>query len=225
MKKVLLVTHHEYNDIGNISRILYQNFLLTTVSYKHLNKITNKIINSFDLIILFGGKMSANSKSRFIKDEYKFISKIFALNKSTIGICLGAQLIAKFYGSRIIKDRSKRVEVGYRQSLNCEKKFFKKSKMSFLQFHNEGICYNKNMNVLAQGRIFEVDAYKIINKNIYGFQFHPEVNSHMISQWYGNLENIKKGTDKLSNILKDYDRFKLDNYRWLRNTILRILND
>jgi GMP synthase-like glutamine amidotransferase len=81
------------------------------------------------------------------------------------------------------------------------------------------------MNVLAQGRSFEVDAYKIINKNIYGFQFHPEVNSHMISQLYGNLENIKKGTDKLSNILKDYDRFKLDNYRWLRNTILRILND
>jgi len=225
MKKVLLVTHHEYNDIGNISRILYQNFLLTTVSYKHLNKITNKIINNFDLIILFGGKMSANSKSRFIKDEYKFISKIFALNKSTIGICLGAQLIAKFFGSRIIKDRYKRVEVGYRQSLNCEKNFFKKSKMSFLQFHNEGICINKNMNVLAQGRIFEVDAYKIINKNIYGFQFHPEVNSHMISKWYGNLENVKKGTDKLSNILKDYDRFKLDNYRWLRNTILRILND
>jgi len=225
MKKVLLVTHHEYNDIGNISRILYQNFLLTTVSYKHLNKITNKMINNFDLIILFGGKMSANSKSRFIKDEYKFISKIFALNKSTIGICLGAQLIAKFFGSRIIKDRYKRVEVGYRQSLNCEKNFFKKSKMSFLQFHNEGICINKNMNVLAQGRIFEVDAYKIINKNIYGFQFHPEVNSHMISKWYGNLENVKKGTDKLSNILKDYDRFKLDNYRWLRNTILRILND
>ena len=225
MKKVLLVTHHEYNDIGNISRILYQNFLLTTVSYKHLNKIANKMINNFDLIILFGGKMSANSKSRFIKDEYKFISKIFALNKSTIGICLGAQLIAKFFGSRIIKDRYKRVEVGYRQSLNCEKNFFKKSKMSFLQFHNEGICINKNMNVLAQGRIFEVDAYKIINKNIYGFQFHPEVNSHMISKWYGNLENVKKGTDKLSNILKDYDRFKLDNYRWLRNTILRILND
>ena len=169
--------------------------------------------------------MSANSRSKFIKDEYKFISKIFALNKSTIGICLGAQLIAKFFGSRIINDRYKRVEVGYRQSLNCDKNFFKKSKMNFLQFHNEGICYNENMNVLAQGRIFEVDAYKIINKNIYGFQFHPEVNSHMISQWYDNLENIKKGTDKFSNILKDYDRFKLDNYRWLRNTILRILND
>jgi GMP synthase (glutamine-hydrolysing) len=225
MKKVLLVTHHEYNDVGNISKILYKNFFLTTVSYQRLNNITKKIIDQFDLIILFGGKMSANSKSKFIKDEYKFISKIIALNKSIIGICLGAQLIAKFFGSRIIKDKSKRVEVGYRQSLNCDKKFFKYSKMNFLQFHNEGICYNKNMNVLAQGRIFEVDAYKIINKNIYGFQFHPEVNSHMISQWYGNLEKIKKGTDKLSNILMDYDRFKTDNYRWLRNTILRTLND
>ena len=33
------------------------------------------------------------------------------------------------------------------------------------------------MELLSSGNLFCVDAFKIKNKEVYGFQFHPEVTS------------------------------------------------
>ena len=93
--------------------------------------------------------------------------------KPILGICLGAQLIAKIYGSKIYKNKNNFVEIGYRTLIKNDLKFFS-NVSSMLQFHNEGIGFNPYMNVLAFGRIFEIDAFKIKSKKIYGFQFHPE---------------------------------------------------
>ena len=90
--------------------------------------------------------------------------------------------------------------------------------MSFLQFHNEGISKNSSMEIIANGRIFEVDAFKISGQNIFGLQFHPEVTEYMIKNWYNNLKNKKaKGIDKLENILKDHKKYNKVNYSWMEN--------
>ena len=36
-----------------------------------------------------------------------------------------------------------------------------KKNLSFLQFHTEGISFNKNMELLAKGILYEVDSFKI----------------------------------------------------------------
>ena len=40
----------------------------------------------------------------------------------------------------------------------------------FLQFHNEGISINSNMELLSSGNLFNVDAFKI--KNIMSMVFN-----------------------------------------------------
>tara|TARA_B100000965_G_C19563178_1_gene745533 strand:- start:1287 stop:1802 length:516 start_codon:yes stop_codon:yes gene_type:complete len=169
-----------------------------------------------------GGKMSANSKSIHILNEYKFLSKLINLNMNILGICLGAQMISKIYGSKIVSSKNKIIEVGYRKIKTFNNNFVKDG-MSFMQFHNEGITYNKSMNVFAKGRLFEIDAFKIKNKNIYGFQFHPEINEIMIKNWYLNINKKKKGIDKLNNILKDYRKFSVINYYWLNKFLKKII--
>ena len=103
MKKILLVTHHDLSDPGIISSLLHSKYLTCNINYKNLPLLRQIDIKGYTAIIIFGGKMSANSKSRYIKNEYKFLSKAIKLKKTIIGICLGAQIIAKFYGSIIKK--------------------------------------------------------------------------------------------------------------------------
>ncbi len=218
MKKVLIITHHDFADPGIITNILQKDFLLSTINYKKLNKLKINETKSYSLFIFIGGNMSANSKSRHILNEYKFISKLIELNKNILGICLGAQIIAKIYGSKISFSKNQIIEVGYRKT-NLKKE------MHFLQFHNEGISLNPYMEVLAQGRLFDIDAFKIKNKNIYGFQFHPEVNNFMIESWYKDIDKKKKGVDSLKNILRDYKKYNKANYLWINNHLKKILYD
>ena len=97
--------------------------------------------------------------------------------------------------------------------------------MNFLQFHNEGITYNSSMDILARGRLFEIDAFKIKNKNIFGFQFHPEVTNSMIKSWYKDLDMKKIGIDKLDIILKDHNKFNKINLIWIKRILHKLLND
>ena len=224
MKRILLITHHDLGDPGVITNILQKDHLLSTINYKNLQKLRLSEINSFSLFIFIGGNMSANSKSKHILHEYRFLSSLIDLNMNILGICLGAQMIAKIYGSKISYSKNKIIEVGYRKIQSNNHKYFK-SDMNFLQFHNEGIAYNSSMNILARGRLFEIDAFKINNKNIFGFQFHPEVTNSMIKSWYKDLDMKKRGIDKLDIILKDHKKFNKSSLNWIKGILNKILND
>jgi len=222
MKKILLVTHHDLSDPGVIYNLLQSKYLTCNINYKNLHFLKSNDIQEYKSIIIFGGKMSANSKSEYIKNEYKFLSKAIKLKKTIIGICLGAQIIAKFYGSIIQKNLHKEVEIGYRKTKIINKSIIS-GNTKFLQFHNEGISINPNMELLSSGNLFNVDAFKIRNNNIYGFQFHPEVTAKMIMNWYSNLKSIDKGTDTINKILKDHKIYHRKNYFWLNKILNKII--
>ena len=198
MKKVLQIIHSEVADVSVVSKFFQKNHQSSTIFYKNLHFLKKKEIDRFDLFIFHGGKQSANSKSKAISYEYKFLNYLIKKNKSIVGICLGAQLIAKIYGSKISKSENKLFECGYKKNLKKNNKYFKNN-LSFLQFHTEGISYNKNMELLAKGILYEVDSFKIKRKEIYGFQFHPEVTSNTIRRWhdivkkkYPYIENYRR---------------------------------
>ena len=222
MKKVLLITHHETSNIGIISKILSKKYLITSIYFKNIKNLGSNELLGYSAYIFFGGKMSANSQSGGINNEFIFLKKLIKSNKLIIGICLGAQLIAKIYGSKIYKNKNNLVEIGYRKLDKINEKFFK-NVSSMLQFHNEGITYNSHMGIYAKGRTFDIDAFKIKTKKIYGFQFHPEVNESMIKNWYSNLSSIKKGTDNLSKILLDHEKNYEKNYKWLSNFLYKVI--
>ena len=81
MKKILLVTHHDSSDPGIISSLLHSKYIICNINYKNLALLKQSDIKEYTAIIIFGGKMSANSKSRYIKNEYKFLSNAIKLKK------------------------------------------------------------------------------------------------------------------------------------------------
>ena len=222
MKRVLQIIHSEVADISVISKFFQKKHHTSTIFYKNLRFLKKNELDQFDLFIFHGGKQSANSKSKAIAYEYKFLKYIIKLNKPIIGICLGAQLIAKIYGSKISKSKNKVFECGYKKNLKINSKFFKQN-LSFLQFHTEGISFNKNMELLAKGILYDVDSFKIKNKNIYGFQFHPEVTPNTIKRWHDIVKIKYPYIENLNKIMKDFKKYQFQNYNWFQSFLLNLL--
>ena len=115
MKRVLQIIHSEVADVSVVSKFFQKKHKTSTIFYKNLHFLKKKDIDQFDLFIFHGGKQSANSKSKAISYEYKFLNYIIKKNKQIVGICLGAQLIEKIFGSKISKSKTKLFECGYKK--------------------------------------------------------------------------------------------------------------
>jgi len=224
MKKALLINHHSPLDSGTVPHILFNShYFLTTINSHDIKFLDISDIKSYNLVCFFGGRASANDNSFSIKAEFKLIEQLINYTIPIIGICLGAQLIAKFYGSKITNNELNKSEIGYNKVLNPNLKFFDKNNLSFMQFHNQGISFNNSMDILGNGRLFDIDAFKIKNKSIFGFQFHPEVECASISRWYkSNNEPLSNSKNSLSKILKQHAQCKNSNYLWLKKTLLKV---
>ncbi|MDX1764648.1 MAG: type 1 glutamine amidotransferase [bacterium] len=70
-------------------------------------------IDALDWLIVMGGPMSVHDESScsWLPQEQRFIEAAMEAGKTVLGICLGAQLIAKVLGARIYKNRYK--EIGW----------------------------------------------------------------------------------------------------------------
>jgi len=99
-----------------------------------------------------------------------------------LGICLGAQFLAKYLGSDIKKNKLNLSEIGFYkiQPSKYGQEIFKNQKI-FYQFHTEGFEVPPSCRVLAYGERFKYQAFQY--KNCYAFQFHPEVNFRMHLRW------------------------------------------
>ncbi len=63
--------------------------------------------------IIFGGPMSANDKDDFVRREIEWIAVPLAERKPFLGICLGAQMLARHLGSRVYPHADGQAEIGY----------------------------------------------------------------------------------------------------------------
>ena len=63
--------------------------------------------------------------------EVKFIKKIIKYNVPILGICLGAQLLAKLFGSKITNNKLATTEIGYKKLVKPNSKYFSKNDLFF----------------------------------------------------------------------------------------------
>lgn len=70
-------------------------------------------LQELDWLIIMGGPMGVNDEKKFswLASEKEFIKKAIEANKTVIGICLGAQLIAQITRANVYKNKEK--EIGW----------------------------------------------------------------------------------------------------------------
>ena len=135
--------------------------------------------------VFFGGPMSVNDEEDWLKREIDWIGSPLKENKPFLGICLGAQLLARHLGQKVDVHPEGKVEVGYYPIHPTEAGRFASATPfpdRVYQWHREGFDCPTGAVLLAEGEDFEAQAIKVGDK-AFGLQFHPDVTYDMICRW------------------------------------------
>ena len=151
-------------------------------------------MDNHEATIIFGGPMSANDDNTLphIRTELDWIPVALTADKPFLGICLGAQLLARVLGAKVSSHPQNLREIGYfsLQSTIEGKAQFESLKYAY-HWHQEGFDLPTGTVKLAQGKTFTNQAFRYGEK-VYGLQFHPEITRAMIKLW------MTKAADQLS---------------------------
>jgi GMP synthase-like glutamine amidotransferase len=208
---ILIVKHVGVEGPGSIGTHLRQR----DISYRILNLEANEPFPKLDNlthVILLGGPMNVYEEERypFLAQEDLFIKEAIQRGKRILGICLGAQLIAKALGAKVRRAPVK--EIGwYELSLTEEGEkdsIFSRLPKTFsaFQWHGDTFDLPKAAKLIATSDPVPNQAFRY-GENAYGLQFHLEVTEEMIEDWMKEYEEEFEAEDlprfSKEEILKD----------------------
>ena len=148
-------------------------------------------IDGFDGMVILGGSQNAMEDGRFphFVPLLKTIRAFDKVEKPVLGICLGAQLLARAWGAKIY--RLKRPENGFYRI--CKTKAARHNLLfattpenpCLMEWHNDSFELPSGATLLMAGNECRNQAFKVGNCS-YALQFHPEATVDVIRGWVRN---------------------------------------
>ena len=184
-RKILIVLHQEHSTPGRVGRLLRAHGCALDVRRPRFGEKLPETMEEHDGAVIFGGPMSAYDEEEYIRREIDWIIVPLSENKPFLGICLGAQMLAKTLGGHVWKHPEGRVEIGYYpidvQPGACDMRHAPFPGHVY-HWHRDGFDLPRGATLLASGGDFPVQACRV-GANAYGIQFHPEVTYAMMCRW------------------------------------------
>jgi GMP synthase (glutamine-hydrolysing) len=210
IRKILIVLHSERSTPGRVGLMLVEKGYELDIRRPCLGDALPDTLAEHAGAVIFGGPMSANDSDEFIRREIDWIGVPLAEGKPFLGICLGAQMMAKQLGATVGPHPEEIVEIGYYllaptaagAALGAWPKVV-------YHWHREGFTLPQGAELLASSNAFENQAYRF-GQAAFGIQFHPEVTRLMMHRWSVSgahrfvLKGAQHGSDHLAgNLLYD----------------------
>ncbi|MBI5233091.1 MAG: type 1 glutamine amidotransferase, partial [Deltaproteobacteria bacterium] len=145
-------------------------------------------ILGYSFLIALGGPMGVYEEDiyPFIKKEIALIKTAFKRDVPVLGICFGAQLMAKAAGAAVYKGSAKEIGwYGLRLGDNgLQDRLFigLPEVMTVFQWHGDTFDVADGARLLASSDLFPNQLLKI-GKKAYALQFHLEVTAGMVAWW------------------------------------------
>lgn len=183
--KVLLIVHQLGSYPGRVGHLLMDMGYLLDIRCPCIGQELPPDPEEYALVAVFGGPMSANDcYLGGIRAELDWMPKVLDSKVPFLGICLGAQMLARFLGGRVALHDDGHVEIGYSPLEPTEhgQDYFE-GPMQVYQWHKEGFAVPESCVLLAEGKAaFPNQAFRYGDR-AYGLQFHPEVTREMMERW------------------------------------------
>ncbi len=188
MKVATIIQHLSFEDLGSLALPLVErgfqcNYLQAGVD--DLNRIKQK---EQDLLIVLGGPIGADEEAKypFLIDELPILKHRLENDLPLLGICLGAQLMARALGVQIYPAIKK--EIGWKPLTitdaghSSPTMYFSNENTSMFHWHGDTFDLPVGATRLASTDICANQVYSY-GKNAIGFQCHPEIQSASIEKW------------------------------------------
>lgn len=186
MKQAIALRHIHFEDIGIIEAELKSRDYQVRYIDATVDNLEDPSIDHADLLIVLGGPIGAYDDGQypFLTHELDIISRRLRRMQPMLGICLGAQLIARALGAKVYPMNVKEIgfstltlnEEGYRSALAAL------DQVPVLHWHGDQFDIPVSATALAGTPICPNQAFQL-EKRVLALQFHLEADISRIEQW------------------------------------------
>lgn len=185
---ILIIRHIDIEGPGSIGEFFNNTSWKVRMVCLDKNETLPKTTEGIEAIIVLGGPMNVYETETypFLAEEEHLLKDAVKEGIPVLGICLGAQLLAKACGAKVRKSQTK--EIGWGEVLLTEEAkidpFFAHlpKRFSVFQWHEDTFEIPPGGTLLASSGACPNQAFKF-GENSYGLQFHTEVNPETVALW------------------------------------------
>jgi GMP synthase (glutamine-hydrolysing) len=181
---VLIVLHQQQSTPGRVGDYLKARGVPLDVRRPRYGDPLPDTLAAHCGAVIFGGPMSANDADGYIRTEIEWLKVPLRESKPFLGICLGAQMLARHLGATVFAHPEGKAEVGYYpiEITPAGQSLITTWPKAVYQWHREGFELPTGGELLAEGEMFKVQAFRY-GPAAYGIQFHAEVTHAMMCRW------------------------------------------
>jgi GMP synthase (glutamine-hydrolysing) len=193
MKRVKVLRHVPNEALGNLEVVLRAEGLQLDVVDCFADDWPDIEREGFDPhavagLVVMGGTMNVDQTDRFgfLATEVQWVRDAIDAQLPTLGICLGAQMMAKALGAKVYPNRVK--EIGWYEIELVGEGFGdpllagSRPRETVFHWHGDTFDLPAGAALLARGETCRQQAFRYGNR-AYGLQFHPEMTAAMVDLW------------------------------------------
>ena len=191
--RVLVIENYPNTPLGLVGEALDEAGAALEVARMHCGDGLPAGHESFDGLVMLGGAQSAldDADHPYLPDEAQLARSFGDAGKPVLGICLGAQLIARGYGAQNILGRP--IEFGWHEVRTTEAGRDDPilstigNAAPLFHWHLDTFTLPPGAVHLAESDATTNQAFRI-GRATYGIQFHFEAGTELVAQWTRDLQ-------------------------------------
>jgi len=194
-KPVLAIVHQAHSTCGRVGLLLRARGHAVDRRVPMIGEPLPETLSEHAGVVVFGGPMSANDDHlEGVRVELALIERALADRVPVLGICLGAQMLARVAGARVTAHPAERVQIGYyplwpTSAGHRTGLFDGTTPDGVYHWHKEGFDLPSGASLLARGPDFPNQAFALPDRAL-GIQFHPEVTHEMMERWLARAAHM-----------------------------------
>jgi len=191
MRKAVAITHVPFEDLGSLEDELQRAGYEITYVDACSGDVDAISESNPDLLVVMGGPIGVYEREAypFLSGEVELLRSRLDAKRPTIGICLGAQLIAAAAGADVYPGRAGKeigwgpIHAGAQAALYPEFAALLSPGVRVLHWHGDTFDLPAGAHHLAATTAYANQAFAIGNHTL-GLQFHAEVTVQGVERWY-----------------------------------------
>jgi GMP synthase (glutamine-hydrolysing) len=180
---VLVILHQENSTPGRVGNVLRALGHRLDIRRPRFGDQLPETLDDHAGAVIFGGPMSANDPDDYVGKEIDWIEIPLREQRPFLGICLGAQMLARQLGAPVAPHPHGQTQIGYYpiRPTQAGLALCPNWPDQVYHWHREGFALPAGTELLAEGDDFPVQAFR--SGQAFGLQFHPDVTYAMMHCW------------------------------------------